>query len=133
MLEGICSSASQLHLLSEQSVNKKLLSCSKINYNLHSRTELLFILLVLTLMKKKLVYFAVRNDCERVADSLNEAGISAVAYHAGLSDEQRTQCQEAWINNRYKVSQLNSVNQKSCTTCYLAWKSFVVVYSGNVF
>ena len=45
-----------------------------------------------------------RNDCERVADSLNEAGIKAIAYHAGLSDDQRTQCQEAWINNRYKVS-----------------------------
>jgi len=38
-----------------------------------------------------------------VADSLNEAGVSAVAYHAGLSDEQRTKCQEAWINDRYKV------------------------------
>ena len=48
--------------------------------------------------------FYARNDCERVAKSLNEAGISAVAYHAGLSDEQRTKCQEAWINDRYKVS-----------------------------
>ena len=36
-----------------------------------------------------------------MADSLNEAGIRAVAYHAGLSDEQRTKCQEAWINDRY--------------------------------
>lgn len=51
-------------------------------------------------------YFSARNDCERVADSLNKAGIGAIAYHAGLSDEQRTQCQEAWINGRYKVSQL---------------------------
>lgn len=48
-------------------------------------------------------YLFARNDCERVADSLNEAGVSAVAYHAGLSDEQRTKCQEAWINDRYKV------------------------------
>lgn len=50
-----------------------------------------------------IVYCLSRNDCERVADSLNEAGIKAIAYHAGLSDDQRTQCQEAWINNRYKV------------------------------
>lgn len=50
-----------------------------------------------------IVYCLSRNDCERVADSLNEAGIRAVAYHAGLSDEQRTKCQEAWINDRYKV------------------------------
>lgn len=49
------------------------------------------------------MYLSTRNDCEHVANSLNEAGISAVAYHAGLSDVQRTQCQEAWINNRYKV------------------------------
>ncbi|XP_022785199.1 Bloom syndrome protein homolog isoform X2 [Stylophora pistillata] len=50
-----------------------------------------------------IVYCLSRNDCERVADSLNEAGIKAIAYHAGLSDDQRTQCQEAWINNRYQV------------------------------
>ncbi|XP_068741316.1 recQ-like DNA helicase BLM isoform X1 [Montipora capricornis] len=50
-----------------------------------------------------IIYCLSRNDCERVADSLNEAGVSAIAYHAGLSDDQRTQCQEAWLKGRYKV------------------------------
>ena len=46
---------------------------------------------------------------------MNEAGIRAVAYHAGLSDEQRTKCQEAWINDRYKVSQTKDPNKEQET------------------
>ncbi|XP_067057475.1 recQ-like DNA helicase BLM isoform X2 [Acropora muricata] len=50
-----------------------------------------------------IIYCLSRNDCERVAECLNEADVSAIAYHAGLSDNQRTKCQEAWIKGQYKV------------------------------
>jgi hypothetical protein len=50
--------------------------------------------------------FVHRNECGRVADSLKAAGIRAVAYHAGLSDQQRVLTQEAWIKGQAKVNTL---------------------------
>uniref|UniRef100_A0A671RVP9 RecQ-like DNA helicase BLM n=1 Tax=Sinocyclocheilus anshuiensis TaxID=1608454 RepID=A0A671RVP9_9TELE len=43
-----------------------------------------------------IVYCLSRNDCDTLADSLQRAGIAALAYHAGLSD--REYVQNKWIN-----------------------------------
>jgi RecQ family ATP-dependent DNA helicase len=44
-----------------------------------------------------IVYCGTRRDTEEVAADLNEAGIAAVAYHAGLAAEQRTAIQERFM------------------------------------
>ncbi|XP_068168942.1 recQ-like DNA helicase BLM isoform X2 [Antennarius striatus] len=45
-----------------------------------------------------IVYCLSRNDCDAMADSLQRAGISALSYHAGLSDRDREYVQSKWIN-----------------------------------
>lgn len=45
-----------------------------------------------------------RNETETVAKKLCEKGIRAMAYHAGLSDEDRTFRHENWLKDRYKVN-----------------------------
>ncbi|XP_048023939.1 Bloom syndrome protein homolog isoform X2 [Megalobrama amblycephala] len=45
-----------------------------------------------------IVYCLSRNDCDNLADSLQRAGIAALAYHAGLSDSDREYVQNKWIN-----------------------------------
>ncbi|XP_023278414.1 Bloom syndrome protein isoform X1 [Seriola lalandi dorsalis] len=45
-----------------------------------------------------IVYCLSRNDCDAMAQSLQRAGILALAYHAGLSDGDREYVQTKWIN-----------------------------------
>lgn len=45
-----------------------------------------------------IVYCLSRNDCDALAESLQRAGILALAYHAGLSDADREYVQNKWIN-----------------------------------
>ncbi|XP_072291066.1 recQ-like DNA helicase BLM isoform X2 [Eucyclogobius newberryi] len=45
-----------------------------------------------------IVYCLSRNDCDALAESLQRAGILALAYHAGLSDGEREHVQTKWIN-----------------------------------
>ncbi|XP_022057037.1 recQ-like DNA helicase BLM isoform X2 [Acanthochromis polyacanthus] len=45
-----------------------------------------------------IVYCLSRNDCDTMAQSLQRAGILALAYHAGLSDGDREYVQSKWIN-----------------------------------
>uniref|UniRef100_A0A3P8TKN5 RecQ-like DNA helicase BLM n=1 Tax=Amphiprion percula TaxID=161767 RepID=A0A3P8TKN5_AMPPE len=45
-----------------------------------------------------IVYCLSRNDCDAMAESLQRAGISALAYHAGLCDGDREYVQTKWIN-----------------------------------
>ncbi|XP_077452980.1 recQ-like DNA helicase BLM isoform X2 [Stigmatopora argus] len=45
-----------------------------------------------------IVYCLSRNECDNMAVSLQRAGLSALAYHAGLSDTQREHVQTKWIN-----------------------------------
>ncbi|XP_041693421.1 Bloom syndrome protein homolog isoform X2 [Coregonus clupeaformis] len=45
-----------------------------------------------------IVYCLSRNDCDNMADSLQRAGILALAYHAGLNDKDREYVQSKWIN-----------------------------------
>ena len=50
-----------------------------------------------------IVYCQTRKLVEHVAEQLNENGISAARYHAGLSDEERTQSQEDFLYDRVNV------------------------------
>ncbi|XP_041853170.1 Bloom syndrome protein homolog isoform X2 [Melanotaenia boesemani] len=45
-----------------------------------------------------IVYCLSRNDCDAMAESLQRAGILALAYHAGLRDGDREYVQSKWIN-----------------------------------
>jgi ATP-dependent DNA helicase RecQ len=50
-----------------------------------------------------IIYCGSRKETERLAADLKAAGISALPYHAGLSDGQRHQNQEAFIRDRVRV------------------------------
>lgn len=45
-----------------------------------------------------------RRDCEVMAGELSKANIAALAYHAGLKDEERSMVQQRWVlEDRCKV------------------------------
>ena len=50
-----------------------------------------------------IVYCLSRKNTEKLAEVLDEMGIKAGVYHAGLSHEQRNKVQEDFINDRLKV------------------------------
>jgi len=50
-----------------------------------------------------IVYCKSRKQTQQVADLLQLNGINASYYHAGLSNEERTRRQEAWIRNQVRV------------------------------
>ncbi len=50
-----------------------------------------------------IVYCIRRVDVESIAEQLNSVGIKALPYHAGLSDEQRQDHQDAFIKERVDV------------------------------
>ncbi|XP_040018011.2 recQ-like DNA helicase BLM isoform X2 [Gasterosteus aculeatus] len=45
-----------------------------------------------------IIYCLSRNDCDAMAEGLQRAHISALSYHAGLSDGDREYVQSKWIN-----------------------------------
>jgi len=49
------------------------------------------------------VYVLTRKYTEEIAAALNQSGISAVAYHAGIDGEKRNKIQNDFMENRYKV------------------------------
>uniref|UniRef100_A0A9J2Q3A3 DNA 3'-5' helicase n=1 Tax=Ascaris lumbricoides TaxID=6252 RepID=A0A9J2Q3A3_ASCLU len=53
--------------------------------------------------KSGIVYCLSRKECETVSKSLQNQGISADVYHAGLPDKQRQNVQAKWINNHINV------------------------------
>jgi RecQ family ATP-dependent DNA helicase len=46
-----------------------------------------------------IIYTLFRQDCESLASRLRHSGIGARAYHAGLSNEEKTETLNRWINN----------------------------------
>lgn len=50
-----------------------------------------------------IVYCKSRNRTQRIAQELNAAGVQADWYHAGLSSQQRSEKQEAWIRNEIRI------------------------------
>jgi bloom syndrome protein len=65
---------------------------------------------IVTLIKAKfprdsgIVYCLSRKECDTVASDLSSASIKALAYHAGLTDPQRSRVQGEWISDKIKVS-----------------------------
>ena len=50
-----------------------------------------------------IVYVRSRRKTGEIAAALQERGISATSYHAGLSHEERNTRQQAWIDNKVRV------------------------------
>ena len=50
-----------------------------------------------------IVYALTRKQAEAMAELLNQNGIKAIAYHAGLENRIRSQVQEDFMEDRYKV------------------------------
>lgn len=50
-----------------------------------------------------IVYTLTRKNAQEISAQLNHAGISAVAYHAGIDGEKRNRIQGDFMENRYKV------------------------------
>ena len=44
-----------------------------------------------------------RKECEDVASTLRQNGISAIPYHAGLGPSDRTNAQDRWIKDKVDV------------------------------
>ena len=53
--------------------------------------------------KTGIIYCFSRNNCKLLAEDLNENGIDAFYYHAGLGKKDRQQIQKDWINNKFRV------------------------------
>ena len=51
----------------------------------------------------QIVYVGRRRDAEEIAGDLDGMGLRAVAYHAGLTPEQRRRAQEAWLSGRRPI------------------------------
>ncbi|MPC38857.1 Bloom syndrome [Portunus trituberculatus] len=49
-----------------------------------------------------IVYCFSRKECDTVAADLSRCGIMAKSYHAGLADNQRSNIQNQWINDKVK-------------------------------
>jgi ATP-dependent DNA helicase RecQ len=52
---------------------------------------------------RSLVYAATRRNAELAADTLKMAGITAAAYHAGLTDVERTRVQDGFMSGTLRV------------------------------
>ena len=60
-----------------------------------------------------LKYCLCRHECDQTSQELRRSGIKAEPYHAGLTDKQRTEIQERWINeDGCKVRSLYEKNKK---------------------
>ncbi len=53
--------------------------------------------------RRTLVYAATRRNAETAAETLQSAGLEAAAYHAGLSDSERTRVQDAFASGALRV------------------------------
>ncbi|MBK9337147.1 MAG: RecQ family ATP-dependent DNA helicase [Lewinellaceae bacterium] len=84
----------------QQSFERKNLSYSVL-YETKKREKLLGILQ--SVPGSGLVYLRSRGETKEIAHFLQTQRISADFYHAGLSMEERTQKQEAWISGRTRI------------------------------
>jgi len=55
-------------------------------------------------LRTGIVYCATRKNVENVAQALADRGVSCVAYHAGLTDEQRSAAQDAFMSRKVPVA-----------------------------
>ena len=55
-----------------------------------------------------IIYCLSRRECDTVAETLQNDGLAALAYHAGLSDSARDEVQHKWVNqDGCQVTSLN--------------------------
>ncbi|VDO92404.1 unnamed protein product [Schistosoma mattheei] len=79
---------------------KKLKNCTK---------EIIDVILNEFPKRSGIVYCLSRRECDVVAEELKAAGLQASAYHAGMTDAQRRNVQQAWIQeDKCKASTLLS-------------------------
>lgn len=50
-----------------------------------------------------IIYCRKRSDCDKLAKSLCDAGISALPYYSNLSDKQKSYAHSEWQNNKVSV------------------------------
>lgn len=53
--------------------------------------------------KSGIVYCLSRKECDDVAQALQKNRIKAISYHAGLTDDARSEAQLKWINGTAQV------------------------------
>lgn len=53
--------------------------------------------------KSGIIYCLARNDCEILADQLNNRGIKTRPYHAGMGSKIREAIQREWMQDRFFV------------------------------
>lgn len=51
-----------------------------------------------------IVYCLSRKDCDDYAAQMKQNGIKALSYHAGLTDNQRSNCQGRWISDEVRLT-----------------------------
>lgn len=54
--------------------------------------------------KSGIVYCLSRKECDDIAQALQKNRIKAIPYHAGLSDDARSEAQLKWINGTAQVN-----------------------------
>lgn len=53
--------------------------------------------------KSGIIYCLSRKECDDVTQALLKTRIKAISYHAGLSDDARSEAQLKWINGTVQV------------------------------
>ena len=73
------------------------------NYDDEDEKREIFVKRIHQLTKPGIVYVATRKLAESLANDLNEAGIRAIAYHAGLKTKERESAQNAFMSDEAEV------------------------------
>jgi len=69
-----------------------------------------------------IVYCLSRKDCDDYTAHLKKNGIKALSYHAGLSDDQRSNCQGRWISDEvYVLHNTNNTRIFTYTRDYIIY------------
>ncbi|MBW4525322.1 MAG: ATP-dependent DNA helicase [Phormidium tanganyikae FI6-MK23] len=73
------------------------------NYDDEDEKREIFLKRIQQLTKPGIVYVATRKITESLAAALNEVGVQAIAYHAGLKTKEREQAQNAFMSDEAEV------------------------------
>ncbi|MBD1844610.1 ATP-dependent DNA helicase RecQ [Cyanobacteria bacterium FACHB-63] len=73
------------------------------NYDDEAEKQEIFVKRIQQLTKPGIVYVATRKATEALTEVLNQAGVRAIAYHAGLKTKEREQAQNAFMSDEVEV------------------------------
>ncbi|MBD2083231.1 ATP-dependent DNA helicase RecQ [Leptolyngbya sp. FACHB-17] len=73
------------------------------NYDDEAEKQEIFVKRIQQLTKPGIVYVATRKATESLTDALNQVGVRAIAYHAGLKTKEREQAQNAFMSDEAEV------------------------------